>query len=1152
MTVGKILQIDSQLKRNAEGTTPVFAGGAGKINTSVPRQITPMIQSSDLLAGAMVADVEATGELVNLLKVGAEVYDNNEKTKKYNAQLEIEGDYKKFKIDKQKEFSTAYTAKDKEVVRQSYDVGVAKLNSKVKGMGWDSLKDLTWAQNLSIDGRSTLAEMQSKTSLALHKETVTNFTVQLGENEKDFANKANIDPIRHMDDGVALYEKIYDIGGMTKPQFLAGVRAYKNKVTLSRANLLASDFAKEVSVHDLPTMDEIIVGLQKRLGLPLTNDLLEQAHETFKTSFFNEIKLRNQANAYGEKLKDLEFSVFRQTVNNDIAGYLADNVMTNKRWDEKKALARTKGDTKLFGQLNLQQIEWNKSIEVDSRVFNWWTTGQGQQELWNPKLELNEHGVWDLEKVVEHIRRSDGEYSHTGENTIQGIRTAFKKMNDALKSKRTDEKHIATVTHTWLIDKVSRDTAGKSPQDMKDYYSKLFKIDPAVEINQLILNQMGSTEKWADAMYKSSGVYRDMVQAIEIKIKDKIQRDRDQGADNIFSYKGFNQPFENKDGKDGWGIKFRRFVEGEMERALHGVASQPTTPSQASTDITNTGNKLSQATTTFNQLKTGSTVTSPSSTSSASASTKVPLTHATFSDLTTLSTAKTIAKNKKVPLTTALQALGKNGGDPSATENDLNKAKMQNSTNALNLKPSGYTPATGGFTSRTDAPLGDGTSIFDRFTPKSDNQLTKTLDDLKQGIAPEWDIVSAPFVNLWDSVFGDSPDKPAPEPKALNAEDWRNVSKANQAQALKGVVDLGVKIKEGVTGLGKDVAETVGAVATGLKETGAKYVKHRESEFAKLHDGSVNHFIDARLQDIGVGRVGEFGEIVAEEIESDIKTSSESIMNNLGFLDFEFDTPRFTTDIKGGKILDIPLGELPSDIGDLWQEDYENKMTFLSDVSLQLNEEMAGVSQALQDDMTFSLGEITTGFRKTGDALTPSIGKDFDPSDIGYNPAQNTGVEAPMFDPAMAQQIIKPIVQEVTKSIQMSLSPESIELPDRFEALDPTGKDKATLDLEWLENWAAEKKREKARLAPLKEAKDITKVQHKPDTKDFAHEQKRKRFIFLYNKNVKNMGAITEFTDGYSTKDHPTNRYKRLSAKEKREFEKLIKYLQDREMIPQG
>ena len=132
----------------------------------------------------------------------------------------------------------------------------------------------------------------------------------------------------------------------------------------------------------------------------------------------------------------------------------------------------------------------------------------------------------------------------------------------------------------------------------------------------------------------------------------------------------------------------------------------------------------------------------------------------------------------------------------------------------------------------------------------------------------------------------------------------------------------------------------------------------------------------------------------------------------------------------------------------------------------------------------------------------------------------------------------------------MSLTPESIELPDRFEALDPTGKDKTTLDLEWLENWSAEKKRERARLAPLKEAKDMTKVQHKADTKDFAHEQKKKRFIFLYNKNVKNMGSITEFTDGYSTKDHPTNRYKRLSAKEKREFEGLIKYLQDRGIIP--
>jgi hypothetical protein len=1053
--------------------------------------------------------------------------------------LDIEGEYKTFEIAKRKEFSTAHTAKEKEVVRQSYDVGVAKLDATVKGMGWDSLKDRTWAQNLSIGGRKTLAEFQSKTSLALHQETITNFKVQLGEIGKDFANKPNIDPIRHMDDGIALYEKMYDIGGMTKPEFLASVRAFKTKATLARANLLAGEFAKEVDVHDLPSMDEIIVGLQERLDLPITSDLLVEVHETFKTSFFNEMKMRNQA--YAETFKDKKFSVFRQEINSTIDSHLDNDSMSNDVWDKQIELARIKGDTKLKRILENKKIAWNKSTEVDPRVFRYWTEGRGIEALYYKNLGLNDHGVWDLDKVVEHIRRSDGEYSHTGENTIQGIRSAFKAMNDKTKGVRTHLTTLEEITDQWTVGKHAKYMGNRV--GLPDKFGHVLGIDPATQksMNLTFGTNMGSPS-WAKALRKSSLPLQNIIKAIKQEIDQKIQRER-HNPNSIFSQKGFDKSYDDEGGVEGWGTEYQRYVIGELNARFGELEKTPEPKEIISNNIKDTSTKLkiAQSLKKTPQNTSASSASATSITSSpatsTSGATNIPIASSQTQNI--IKQAKQLSKTTGASQSSALTALANASGNSAEAETDLKKS-MQSSTQSNNLQQDKYTPATGGFTSRTDKPTGDGTSIFDRFIPKSDNQLTKTLDDLKQGIAPEWDIVSVPFVNLWDAVFSDSPDKPAPDPKSMSSEDWKNVGKANQAQVLKGVVDLGLKIKTSVGDLmdagsdavdiAVDTTKDVGkmAIKTG-RAVNKDWEKNKPHSFKEPSGWAVNHFIGERLKDIGVGRVGEFGEIAAEEIGSDIKTSVESIVPPMsylsGLLDFEFD---------GENLID--------DIG----TNLENKMTFLSDVSLQLNEEMAGVSQALQDDMTFSLGEIKTGFGKAGDVLTPSIGKDFDPSDIGYDPAQNTGVEAPVFNPAMVQQLIRPIVEEVTKSITESITPK-IQAPPSM-----TREQSASNANKYRENIGqppvvdsgslTKEEREEVRLYPLKQVlerqKDarehrdaLTTTDFRPENPiDFDNTKKINRWIELYNKNMDN----------------------KLTAKEKKEFKRLVKYLDTRGLLPEG
>ena len=491
---------------------PVFASGAGKISSNVPRQKINLMDGTNLRAAA-VAKVEAQGELVNMGMAIADAYQINEKALKHKAQLEVEGEYKRFEVDKQTEFAQARGSKDKALVRDSYKAGLDKLNSRVKGSGWENPKDKAWAAGLGISGHKAYSDMLHKTSLSLYTENVSDYKIQLGENEKDFANKMNIDPITHLRNGERIFEKLYDMQAITLEGMKSGIKDYKTRASLARATLMATDYAKNMNPLDMPSQEQMIVDNFGRVGLPLTQKLLTQMESTIQQSFLNQMKKNNQGNMATENFLKAKFFTFRKDQNMRIAKHVADNSISLEIYDEQAAIAKLNGDLDQYNSLLTQKKEFANSATPDLRILRHWADdgSVGKQVLLNKNLKVN--GIWDVEGVLEHIKTAE---SHTTNSPtdITAIRTKFTQLNIAAKSNRTAQAHVKDITDAFVLEQARDVNKRKSLMD-------LFAVDEKARMELSLKNSAGKTQAWVNDLFVNSEVYQLLVKSINMQLRER-------------------------------------------------------------------------------------------------------------------------------------------------------------------------------------------------------------------------------------------------------------------------------------------------------------------------------------------------------------------------------------------------------------------------------------------------------------------------------------------------------------------------------------------------------------------------------------------------------------------------------------------------------
>ena len=1096
--------------------TPVFSGGAGQIDTTVPRGRLALLDSGELQR-AVTARAETTSEFANMFVVGAQVYDDNEKRKKKAEQLKIEGEYKRWEIDKQKEFQSVYTAEGKLGVYNSYKAGVDKLNARVKGMGWDTLDDKTWSQGLAIGARSTGADMGAKYNHAHFTETFTDLKTKLAENEKDFANKGNIDPLTHRDVGIKTIEDMFAIGGITKDQMIGKTRAYEHSIALKRGSLLATLWArkKRDDPANMPTREQLIANLQSQIGLQITHDLIEPLNKAFVESFLDEIKYGNKMASYEEQVQALEWREDRLRIDKRVKDAIIDGSANGKTFKDAVDEYSLMGDTDKILEIQGLRIAWENNQQPKQKLFRHFTDpeSEGFQKFIAKGSQFMEGLVLNVEEAMNYIKRiPDGDEFDTNDSaTLLAIERTLHAFNSKVKNNEVDDARIYHIANSALLSYIQNLGGNQVGLAQREKLQGFLELDKNT-LEQLETNGQQMTNfEWGALMFKKSPNYKSILDAISTDIDMEITRDRE--GTGIYSNEGFKRSTQV------WSRNFHKDVKERLFKMLE-ISSGNKPVDSSSIASSGTSNTLNQST-------------------NANVQNNFP----TKSQKSTISHAQQVAKKNN----TSVSAIQKNITSGNASGNS--------STNVINNAGSNIATAKSKKQSKTpwwNKPNNLGLTLNDFSEDEEPEIKPHTVADQQAILKEKTDQKIKIFTDAYNWVGEKSE-----QYNEWNAEVWKKgtdylmeaVGSRFKAQVSKPFSDLFLDEISGYTGKRTLISPMIAGT---LESLGEKF------GFAGFELNARDQWLEDKIEE-----------------DTDLK---EFVQYAKEYYSKDKDKVPPTKDAGTYAKSDTPAYGFKPQLHDTLQ--MVGKAKF-----------MQSVNENVEKDMEIA---TKTMAQRLKSAITPkfNIGEDFDPSNIGYNPTQqsvaptttqqpkhgtklgvnidkvleqstpakkpaeiiDTGKEQ-VFDPSILPQIIRPIVEEVTKSITMSLAPESltpesIELPDRFEALDTTGKDKTTLDLEWLENWSAEKKREKARLAPLKEAKDMTKVQHKADTKDFAHEQKKKRFIFLYNKNVKNMGSITEFTDGYSTKDHPTNRYKRLSAKEKREFEGLIKYLQDRGIIP--
>ena len=1056
--IGSPLKIDT--RRNVQER--VFAGGAGQINTKVPRGKLAMLSGQDLDA-AVRARSEATSELMSMAVVGAEIYNNNEKLKDKKEQLRIEGEYSRFQTDKQKEFAQAHTSHDKGVVRDSYKAGIAKLNNTVGSKEWNTFEQKAWAQGLELGARKIGADFDIKYNHLEFKETITGMKVQLADNERDFANKANIDPMGHLDIGIKIIEEMHELGAITKPEMLSRIRAYEKNATLARGSLLATLWAREKRKDPsaMPPRKELIAALQGQLGLIITHDLLEPLNKVLVESFLDEIKYGNKMASYEETVQAIEWKEERQKIDKFLKDSIVDGSANGKIFKEAIDAYSVMGDTDKILETQELRIAYENNQTPNRKLLDYYTNPQGigfqrfiamgTEDNPNPFMEGLMLNVEEAMSSIKNIP-ADDEFGHNDAATLLAIERSLHAFNSKVKNNEVDDAriyHIANMALLSYIQNAGGDSVGLAK---REHLQRFLELDKNT-LNMLETNGQQMTNlEWGALMFKKSPNYKSILDAISTDIDMEILRDR-KGI-GLYSNEGFKRATQV------WSRDFQKDVKERLFNMLKvaNTGSDPVDLSSASSQ--NVATTLNKA-------------TNPQAQNNFT----------TKSDKSTLSTANKVAQQNKATISDIQQQVvsgGATGNSPTAVIHNAGSKIASNKSKKKQVKP--------------------------KSTQSGDVPFRLSVDDFSEDIEPE---ISAPTLADQQAILQQKNDQKVK--MFSDAFNWVS-TKSNEYNEWNSEM-----WKKGTDYLMEAMWSDQWGVEDLLSGNVAENIAERFG-FSGFELKSRDKVWDDEIKEIK-----EWDTVIAD-IKSGKKatepTDAEKIMQMSDQEIKDLSDTKITKQVLN-KAIDFSTGKATGKPTNHAQLNGE-KVKFIESINKQVTNDMSTITELLKQKVTQPAAEIP-------DWAIPKHEKVDIPK------------EQVVFDPLMAQQIIKPIVEEVTKSIQMSLAPEIQEPPSM------TREQSARNTEKYLENIGqppvvgedglTEAERDEVRRYPLykvrEQQKDAEIKEHhvKPDNPiDFDNKKKMNRWIELYNKNLAN----------------------KLTAKEQEEFKRLVKYLNTRGLLPQG
>ena len=530
MAIGKPLLVQER-----QGVQqPVLSTQTQQLSSQVHAQ---KIQLADYNIGMRnaVASQAVNKELVNMVGAGIQAKLYIDQTKQEYQRLNLMEEWQKSDAQYNADFAKARTPEAQQGVLDSYSKDL-----ETRTASWrqalpntaDSQKYLSFLRNGS---QKQFSKFSTTVSNGIHKRTADLEQLNIKRIAKSLTTEKNSDVVSGMNASLASYANLVKIGALTAEQAEFGYSELQDAVVSGRANLFATDLAKQYasSGTPLPTDEEFATQLNAAMGVKLDGRRLTLARETYTDAFYKELTERQrQVTAeenYALKVTEEGRLKLEADVNEAIDNKAVSPELKAKLIDQAHAFDYAKPGFGLKIEKKFREAEHGTSYKPFVEHF---TSGEGRKVILET-IKASGTSYFDLKELRSHLETMGGKYEGMNESTIREIITHWRGINQSTRKGLFDQtEDVMQVTLMSIL----RDKTDDRPAWLKGETLAKLNVDGAMltqMANPLALN-------WSKTMEYSKAHSK----AWNVTLADvKAEFDSKQG---VFSKDNLNQPADTQ------------------------------------------------------------------------------------------------------------------------------------------------------------------------------------------------------------------------------------------------------------------------------------------------------------------------------------------------------------------------------------------------------------------------------------------------------------------------------------------------------------------------------------------------------------------------------------------------------------------------------
>ena len=424
MAIGKPLLV--QERKGVQ--QPVLAAQAQPLSANVPAQ---KLQFADYNIGmqSALASHAVGKELANMVGAGVQAKLYIDQTKQEYQRLNLMEEWQKADTQYNADFAKAMTPEAQQGVLDAYskDLETRTTNwRKALPNTADSQKYLSFLRNGS---QKQYSKFSTTVAQGLHKRTVDLEQLNIKRIAQSLVTEKNSDVVSGMNATQSSYANLVKIGALQPEAAEFAYSQLQDTVVNGRANLFATDLAKEYALGGapLPTDEELNERLNAAMGMKLDDRRLTMARETYTDAFYKEVAEFNRQSSAEETMAKRNMrskvAVFEAETDEHILsleGAIPDAEWIKRRVEKAKAFdtAWNPGYSRAL-ENKLNKLKWGESNVLQVERY---TTGEGSA--------LFPEAFHDLTALEKRLRASSGPEGALNEKTILAIKNYYRSENN--------------------------------------------------------------------------------------------------------------------------------------------------------------------------------------------------------------------------------------------------------------------------------------------------------------------------------------------------------------------------------------------------------------------------------------------------------------------------------------------------------------------------------------------------------------------------------------------------------------------------------------------------------------------------------------------------------------------------------------------------